>query len=333
MAPKSTINELVDHARTCARTAPGEQMQREIDRYAELFDEQCTPGVRAALNIFSFHVDVPSSHRVINYVDVKHDHGAFDYRRLAAHLVWAGARFNREVHTLFVTNDTCPAPPPQPGLSIIRLPTDDRAPMLERVKAMAAYVQSRAFTQDTAFLDTDAFPNRSLKSIFDDCFDIGVTYRTTAGYMPLNEGVIFCSHSDPAAAARFFCAYAATYEHLARDPTVRSYYGDVGRWRGGQLSLNAIACPPGDLNKVPAFERNGVRIALLPCNRFNYWVTRTLHPGAKSWDRKFVLHLKGDSKLLAEHVIGYQLDRATARPTGTATRPASSGVETSDVVV
>lgn len=304
------MNKLIGHARKCVQTQPSESMRAAIDRYAMLFDEQSTAGVRAALNIFSFHVDVPASHRVINYVDVKHDHSIFDYHRLAEHLVWAGVRFNREVHTVFVTNENCSAPPPQPGLSVIRLPTDDRAPMLERVKAMAAYVQSKAFTQDTVFLDTDAFPNRSLKAVFDDCFDIGVTYRTTPGFMPLNEGVIFCSHTDPAAALRFFRGYAATYEYLARDPTVVDYYGDIGRWRGGQLSLNAVACPEGDLNKVPAFESNGVRIALLPCNRFNYWVTRALAPGAKLWDRKFVLHLKGQSKLLADHVIGYQRDRS-----------------------
>jgi hypothetical protein len=313
MSSALNIGDLIDHARTCVRLAPDAKVKEEIGHYTRLFDEQCAVSIPGALNIFAFHVDVPDSHRVINYVDVTHDHGTFDYRKLAAHLIWAGASFTAGVHTLFITNETCPAPPSQPGLSVIRLPMDDRIPMRERVKAMAAYVQSKAFNQDTVFLDTDAFPNRDLKRIFDRRFDIGVTYRTTPGYMPLNEGVIFCSRANPGAAVRFFLTYNATYESLAQDPVVIGYYGDVGRWRGGQLSLNGIACPPGNLNKVGAFESEGVKIGLLPCNTFNYWVTRKLAAGAKSWDRKYILHLKGDSKRLVDHVIDYQLDRHARR--------------------
>jgi hypothetical protein len=92
---------------------------------------------------------------------------------------------------------------------------------------------------------------------------------------------------------------------------IKSYYGNIERWRGGQLALNAIACPDADLDRVKDFQRDGVRIRLLPCNTFNYWVTGLRYRGGKEWDKKYVLHLKGESKKwLIDHVIEYQLERS-----------------------
>jgi hypothetical protein len=295
------------------RTTPSEAAWQTVRSYAAEFDAVHDENNNSSVNLFSFHVDVPQSHRVIDYIDVKHDHGEFDYQRLAAHWSWAGFIFNRDCRQIFVTGQSFPDPQRGHSISVVRLPTDARAPMFERVKAMAGYVHSKAFNRNTAFLDTDAFANRSFKAIFNDSFDIGVTFRTTSGYMPLNEGVIFCSGANPDAVRRFFSAYLATYESLIEDPVIQSYYGDIERWRGGQLSLNAIACPEGVLNKVGSFNAHGVRIALFPCNSFNYWVTRALPGGSRSWDRKFVLHLKGDSKRLVNDVIEYQLGRIRTR--------------------
>jgi len=316
MPTPRTILEIVDHARSCLCPEPSESMSRTVAQYQAAFDEACTDDPGDTLNIFVFHVAVPESHRVINYVDVQHDHGAFDYSKLASHFLWAGSTFNRDVRVYFVTNETCPAPIGlQRGVTVVKLATDPAAPMLERVIAMNAYVKSRAFSRDTVFLDTDAYPNRSLKSVFKRRFDIGVTYRTTSGYMPVNEGVIFCSRRNEEAVRRFFSAYLGTYENLMRDAVITEYYGDIKRWRGGQLALNAVGCPQmslRDLKSTKSFESCGSQVALLPCNTFNFWVTRALGAGARSWDRKFVLHLKGDSKRLIDDVIGYQMSRAAS---------------------
>lgn len=313
---RPSILDIVDHARTCVRSVLSPSMRDTLSKYTSAFDAAHIEEPAVTLNLFVFHVEVPESHRVIDYIDVKHDHGAFDYGKLASHFLWAGSNFDRGVRVYYVTDETSALPRQLPQNTIvIRLAMDPTAPMLERVIAMNAYVQSRAFSRNTAFLDSDAYPNRSLGSIFNGRFDVGVTYRTTPGYMPLNEGVIFCSQDDREAVRNFFSAYLGTYESIMQDATIRDYYGDIKRWRGGQLSLNAVACPQvslREIKQVKDFRVGGSRIGLLPCNLFNYWVTRAHRPGTRTWDRKFVLHLKGDSKKFIDDVIAYQVKRARA---------------------
>jgi hypothetical protein len=304
-----TLPELIRHTRTCVNRTPGTEVQQTVERYSSCFEAVLPQDNAVGLNVFVFHVDVPASHRAIEYVDVKHDHWEFDYQAISSHFLWATLRFNQRVRIFFVTDEATPAPAFHPDVLVVRLPTDPKAPMLERVKAMAGYVRSSAFRADTVFLDTDAYPNRALSGVFRKQFDIGVTYRTTPGYMPINEGVIFCSQRNPAAVRQFFDTYLGTYERLLTDARVVSYYGNIERWRGGQLSLNAVALPTNDDLKIDSFDSAGVQIAMFPCNKFNYWVTKCIEPGRKTWDGKFVLHLKGDSKQLLSHVAAYQQSR------------------------
>lgn len=308
MQRKMDFYDLLRHARLCRRSTPSDNLRAEVERYKLQFDTGHCAKQNTSLNIFTFHVPVPASHRVINYVDVQHDHWEFDYRKLASHFTWATSKFNPLARVLFVTNLQEPEPLSHCDVTTVRLATNAAAPMLERVKAMAGYVESSAFDHDTAFLDTDAFPNRSLQPIFDEEFDVGVTYRTTKGFMPLNEGVVFCRHAGKEAVRRFFAAYLATYERLIEDPLVQEYYGDIERWRGGQLSLNAIALIGEELCSGIA-SSEGIRIRMFDCNNYNYWVQPSNLRFPKAWDRKFILHLKGDSKRLVDALIEYQQHR------------------------
>jgi hypothetical protein len=306
MKQPTAFDELMNHVRTLASFAPCAGGAAVTRRYSAAFDAAAGARPPADLNIFVFHVDVPASHRSIAYVDVRHDHWEFDYQALANHFVWAALSFHQTVRIYYVTDESAKVPFTHPEVTVVRIPVDARAPMYERVRAMAGYVHSRAFSANTVFLDTDAYPNRALNDVFKLDFDIGVTYRTTPGFMPINEGVIFCSRRRVEAARRFFSAYLATYELLKADPVVHGYYGNIERWRGGQLSLNALGLPPPPLRPCD-FVRNGIRIAALPCNKFNYWVTKPIDHRRPTWDTKFVLHLKGDSKHLMGHVADYQL--------------------------
>lgn len=320
------VTALIEHVRANVRdqlTVPSSHAVRD---YAQIFDRAAAQvrGSPAELNIFVFHVDVPASHRVINYVDVQHDHWEFDYRALTSHFLWATLHFNMRARVYYVTSESAEAPDQHPDVTLVRLPVDPRAPMYERVKAMAAYASSRAFSAKTVFLDSDAYPNRSLAGVFKRTFDVGVTYRTTPGYMPLNEGVIFASRHDLTAAQRFFRTYLATYDALRQDVRVLSYYeNNIDRWRGGQLSLNAVGLPDGPF--APLFTARGIRIAMFPCNQFNYWVTKPIQPEQRTWDRKFVLHLKGNSKHLLQELTRYQLARRA--PRYVASQPARDDLE------
>ena len=302
-----SIDDIVRHAAKCRRDQPSAAIMESVGSYRLQFDRQSHAASGAGVTIFTFHATVPETHAEIDYIDVKHNHHQFDYEGLSDHLIWSSTSFAK-ADLYFITSVDSEKVFDQGNIKTIHLHVDRAKPMLERVKAMLGYVESDAFANDTVFLDTDAFPNRRLEQVFDDSFDIGVTYRLTPGYMPLNEGVIFCSARDKAAVRRFFRSYLATYEALMSDPVIAAYYGDVTRWRGGQLSLNAVA-PPVDRHADGVVALDGVAFRFLPCDLFNYWVEAPPRPDGTELDDKFILHLKGDSKPMLSHVAIYQADR------------------------
>lgn len=309
LAPKAfSVLDLVLHAEGLVNDRPAAATEAAIDAYRAVFDAARFDDDReGGVNIVTFHADVPESHRFIEYVDVSHDHHGYDYRRIIRHFTSSALSFNPNARIFFVTGEAGAEPPRDPRVRVVRLPIDTRAPMYERVRAAVAYVRSAAFDRDTIFLDTDAFPNRALTSVFGADFDVGVTERPTQDfYMPLNEGVIFAAARRPSATRRFFEHYVGTYDALIADPIVTAYYGDVTRWRGGQLSLNATAF---GLSAAAPLTSNHPMIAHFPCETHNFLVGQNSTPDPEQWDEKFVLHLRGGSKILIQQLEQYQNDR------------------------
>ena len=305
-----SVLDLVRHAEQLVTTYVDPLVDARVETYAARFTEaRFDDDPARGVNIVTFHADVPDSHRFIDYVDVKHDHHGFDYRRITQRFVDSALRFNPDARIFFITGPDGLGPKPDPRVRVVRLPLDPRAPMYERVKAVTAYVRSAAFDRDTVFLDTDAFPNRPLASTFEADLDIGVTERPTENfYMPFNEGVIFAAARRPRAVRRFFDGYIGTYRALMQDPLVADYYGEITRWRGGQLSLNAVALRMGARESVVA-EPNHPAVVSLPCDSHNFWIVPNATPDPGLWNAKYVLHLKGDSKLLIAMLEQYQDDR------------------------
>jgi hypothetical protein len=185
---------------------------------------------------------------------------------------------------------------PDKRVSIVRTEMTPGEPMFQRVVSMLAYSESAAFNTPTVFLDSDAFLIRNTCGLFANDFDIGVTYRDIGGQMPINEGVILAGHRDPESVRRFFRSYLATYLRLERHPLVTSAYGNVRRWRGGQLSINAVS--GGWVRYAATIARGpfGGRIAYLPCSRYNLTPAEEGEIQAPMLTRALVLHLKGSRK-------------------------------------
>jgi hypothetical protein len=112
--------------------------------------------------------------------------------------------------------------------------------------------------------------------------------------MPVNEGVIFACPGR--GALQFFNAYVATYEALSKNSLIRENYGDLKRWRGGQLSLNVVT--RSLLNSA-----NTPKIEFLPTFYFN----RTLQQGEIVSLEEFVqiavFHFKGNRKQMMGDVV------------------------------
>ena len=124
-------------------------------------------------------------------------------------------------------------------------------------------------------------------------FKVGLTARFSPNLMPINEGVII-TKPDSKECIDFFAHYMGTYEAIKDDSIIKSVsQNDLMRWRGGQLSLNAVC--KGVKLLDPRDSSKDVKI--LPCRKYNYAV--------KSKDEVFKLkrnsyvhiaHIKGKAK-------------------------------------
>jgi hypothetical protein len=238
------------------------------------------------MRAWTYHVPVPPDQTKIEYPDVRMDQGAFDYERLLNYWSQAAVEWADDWTICTTTRNAA-------------------QPMYQRVIAMLEYVEAD-LPEPVVFLDSDAFLNQDIRHIFAGDWDIGVTYRHNMG-MALNEGVIFANNKRPEAVRSFFQAYLDTYHRLIEDPEIQAKYQNIKRWRGGQLSLNTLACPQGLPNALDYQEIAGARVAYFPCWKWNHPVDRVDHA---EWDAKAILHLKGARKNLLPDIISYQEGRA-----------------------
>lgn len=284
-----------------------EVARRNVGPYGQEYLYMFSPQVQAMIAAFNdwvappvehpvpwrgwiYHVPIPKEHAQIKYRDVKMDQSVYDYSKIVAHAVARGRAL--------LVNETL-------------YPFNPLEPMYERVRAMCAYVHSSAFNSPTVFLDGDAFVNTDLTPIFKTIRDVAVTYRNDPGLMPINEGVIFAQPTEGAKA--FFRSYLATYENLAKTPEIVEYYGSnpgIKRWRGGQLSLNALTCPEGVASEMDRLDGPGYRVQYLSCLAWNFSMDLHQSYARDELDTKAIIHNKGDRKRMADQVIGYQ----NARP-------------------
>ena len=279
-----------------------------LAQFQAAFDAAAEPAGAPAL-CFAFHSSVPQAEAAVKYRDVAIDHSKFDYDRIVRHCIAAalaaqpGARFILATDSQFLSDIE------HPSLTIVRLPLDQANPMYERVIAMCAFVRSRQFNAPTAFLDSDAFLNAPIANLFQGHFDIGATYRPDPGLMPINEGVIFANSRNKDLVRAFFAGYLGTYDRLCGNAAVTGYYGNIKRWRGGQLSLNALTCPQGVPSALDSAKAFGARIRYYPCSTFNFSIEMDRPYTPRQLDTRAVLHLKGPRKAILDPIIAYQAQR------------------------
>ena len=306
--------ELINYCRQFVRPDAELASHAMPMKYVEIFDSHL-PDLNNdhQINIFTFHTSVPESASKISLPDVAVDHGAIEYDVICEEMVRSALAFQPDAHVFFVTDaDTMPGLE-HPRVSVIRLPLQREFPMYERVQAMWAYVHSSLYQKPTVFLDSDAFINKDISWVFHENMDLAVTYRG-GGLMPINEGVFFANAKDIEAVARFFDHYLLIYRRLLSDPVVEKIYGDVRRWRGGQLSLNTIACPLGLPSSLDTAYFLNAQIVYHPCSELNFSFDYGLKELSEAeLASKSVIHLKGGRKILLEHLIEIQHSRSDHR--------------------
>lgn len=301
------MEDLVGHAAGRATDDLPPDVAARVAELARAIEAACAGLPPAPLTVLIFHLQLTEDSRRIAYADMAPaDQGATDYRPVLAHAFAMARGFNPDCRILFVTGMTDSVDFVPADAVVVRLPLAPQALMYERVVAMAAYVQSAVFDADTVFLDSDAFANRPLGPVFRLPFDVAVTWRNDPGLMKINEGVIFAACRPGRGARAVFRRYLATYEALCTDPLVTATYGDIRRWRGGQLSLSAICHVPGVIDDTDSRRIGDAVVRYLPCDAFNFMIRGGTEYPLPLLHRKFVVHLKGLQKQSLPGLAGVQ---------------------------
>ena len=307
--PKKVDNmeSMMRHVTSLAKNDVPADVAARVASMIPAFDAAVAGRTPAPLTIVIFHLALPEENRKIDYVDVKFDQGAIDYVSVLQHNFLIARAFNPNSRIIYITGEGDDASFVPDHVITVRLPLQPKWLMYERVVAVSAFMESKAFSSNTVFLDSDALANWPLERVFLLNFDIGVTFRDTIGMMPVNEGVIFAAHGPSLRARHFFRRYLATYEALCIDKPVIDYYKDIRRWRGGQLSLNAAITALGILSDLDQRGIAGTKVRYLNCNDYNYSIDPNVEYSGALLKRKYVIHLKGTSKTALQPFAQFQM--------------------------
>lgn len=172
-------------------------------------------------------------------------------------------------------------------------PVDHAKLMLSRARAQLAHVEASDFARPIVLLDSDILLRASMAPLFDADFDVALTWRPSAA-MPINGGLIVLNNRRPDTARAFCRRFVACYAS-------RYSAGGNDGWYGDQHALREIVgLTAQELPRTARIDRDGCRLLLLPCDRWNFSPDNRLAAIADGLPDKVVLHFKGQRKRLME---------------------------------
>ena len=298
--------QIVDYATVVSQTVPCTKKIEEIesDNIQKSISEAIKYAIQAraklGLNtngiICTFHAILGSEERKLTIKDVEYDQQRSDYEQVLG-LHYQKARQTNPDYIWVLITDRRFKPDIKDldkevangRVCIVRNDINTKHLMFERTLLNYNLCKALCMRTNILFLDGDAFLMKPIEKVWNIDSNIILTYReqTKSGnIVPINEGVIFCKRGKES--LRFFEDYLKTYLILAEDKNLRRYYKKtIKRWRGGQLSLNALRNNSFIEGKV------NYTISELPCHKFNCFPK--IYSPIRA-DSKFIIHIKGKDK-------------------------------------
>ena len=171
---------------------------------------------------------------------------------------------------------------------------DHQALMLSRSLAQFKYIDEFDFSHPLVLIDSDILVNGSIQSIFDEDFDVALTWRNNK-LMPINGGMVILNNRRPDAVRNFFRRFISIYQ--------ASYSNSINsHWYGDQLALrDLIDQGPEDFSDHKIIVVNGCRILLLSCDIYNFSPNNKYQEICSDLSGKIILHFKGERKRLMSH--------------------------------
>jgi len=297
--PKN-VTQLIQHCATKIQDVISDQDCVSLLEMSDAFNKKKSQS-QAPVNIFVYHYDMSEDAKLVYFYgdnDAIENVGEINYSLVLKTFLKAIEVWLPQANVYLVTGkDSSYEALESSRVKVVYLDVSKETPMYSRVQAMYAYVHSNAFNQDTVFLDSDAFVNKKITDYLDSDFDIALTVRDTKSLMPINEGVIIAKYLNPNNVRKFFKRYLSTYHALIDDEMAKKAYTDIRRWRGGQLSLNAIGTNLLPYSPYRQIEVSSIRLRSLPCDMFNYyWEYNQKGLTLDVLKEKVVIHLKGGRK-------------------------------------
>ena len=185
--------------------------------------------------------------------------------------------------------------------NIVRFNFNPQYPMYYRNRLMKIYVNSNKFDQNTIFLDFDTILNLDTKKVFNNNFDIALTYRKNDKLMPINEGVIFAKVQNKKKVIVYFNKINEIYRYLSKDKIINMFFDNILIWRGGQLSLSAFL----QWRKLYLGYNNINKINFLILDSYYYNFTPIKSISREELISKKILHLKGWVKGYQDEILDH----------------------------
>lgn len=284
---------ILSRARLVARE---NQQQLTLEGYQLKLDIQGKPKGTRPINFVIYHVPFDQDHdKSIGSFDVPRiDHSKIKHLELVRWTIQAIQDTCPDAEVIVCTDETFGNAIADLHPTILIPDVEKRRPMYYRAKTYNTIIQNKWLGGTTVFLDSDAIVLKDPRDLPQQLnFKVGVTARFAPNLMPINEGVII-AESMSKDCINFFAHYMGTYQWIKDDQVIQKTTGnDLMRWRGGQLSLNAICRG----SKMPDFRDSDKAVKILPCSRYNYAVQSKQEVSQlRRLGKAYVAHIKGKAK-------------------------------------
>lgn len=183
-------------------------------------------------------------------------------------------------------------PPSDAGVhEVMRVRVNPSQLMFDRMRAYSSYLRTRNPGRFSVLMDNDVVCNRRFAEAFARDFDVGLTIRWESIAAPINGGIILVASG--AAGLSFMERTIACYRALSQCPDIQRVHGRrLTAWWGDQFALH-LSVGQRALREHESVRLEGVNIALLPCDSYNY--SPRAPRDVRSQD-KFFVHFKGGRK-------------------------------------
>lgn len=219
----------------------------------------------------------------------------FDRSRMIDLLFRSTFMFHPNAKGIVLTDNSTQFPYLSDEIEIQTFPIDPTRITFSKIVAQIDYLKNFDFSSDVVLLDSDILINASLDHVFEQDFDVAITYREYHKEMPINAAVILLKRGRKQQAIEFL-------------ETLHTYYKDrypEDAWFGDQYALlDAI----GEENyRIRSSDlimtETGIKVLLLPCDLYNFSPDDAapmirFSSIASPLTEKKVLHFKGERKKL-----------------------------------